>query len=69
MTVMEKLSDIWDDPIHQNPGHLQVFPNRQGFESSQGQTFFFNIFTRDLFFKGIHSYSSFILLKKQIPNF
>jgi hypothetical protein len=37
MSVMEKLSDIWNDPIHQNPSHLQVFPNRQGFESPREQ--------------------------------
>ena len=37
MSVMEKLSDICDDPTHQNHSHLQVFSNWQGFESSQGQ--------------------------------
>jgi len=67
MSGMEKLSDIWDDPVHQNPSHLQVFPNRQGFESPQEQKKI-NIFTKDLFI-GIFSYSSFLLLKKHKPNF
>jgi len=69
MSVMEKLSDIWDDPIYENLGHIQVLPNRQGFESSQGQILLLlNILTKDLF-NGILSYSSFLLLKKHIPNF
>jgi len=65
--VMEKLFDICDDPIHQNPGHLQVFPNWQGFESLQGEIFFC-ILTKDLFIERL-SFSSFLLLKKHKPNF
>jgi len=57
MSVMEKLSDICGDPIHQNQSHIHVFANWQGIESPQGQNFFSNILTRDQFID-ILSFSS-----------
>ena len=49
VSVMEKISDICDDPIHQNPTHVQVFPNWQGFESPLEPNIFSNVLTRDQF--------------------
>jgi len=36
MRVTEKSSNVCDDLIHRNPSLIQVIPNWQGFEPSQG---------------------------------